>query len=208
MHSKKMLISLIPWILFTVIAGHAGANPVGWAAAITGLLALGIAVTGITQRKVDGSRSSLKVVDATGIVTFAGTAALAFTGSPGLRQDIVDYGRGACALILAIVMLGSLLIIPFSEQYARESVPRAYWHSPIFRSINHHVSAAFGIAVLLMSVGHFYSGYLDSHGGTSTTTNLVLNWVIPVLVILAALIYTDRLVTVTDKRSAADSRTA
>lgn len=192
MKSSKMFISLIPWVLFTVIAGHAGANFVGWAAAVAGLMTLGIAIKGMTDRSADGRRSSLKVIDAAGIVTFAVMTALAFTGSHSLRLDIVDYGRGACALVLAIVMLGSLLFIPFTEQYARESTPRAYWHSPVFRSINRHISAAFGIAVLVMTVGHFYSGYLESHTGLSAGANLILNWVIPVGVILAALKYTDR----------------
>jgi hypothetical protein len=203
--SNKMFLSLIPWVLFTVIAGHAGANFVGWAAAVAGLMTLGIAIKGMTDRSADGHRSSLKVIDAAGVVTFAVMTALAFTGSHSLRQDIVDYGRGACALVLAVVMLGSLLFIPFTEQYARESTPRAYWHSPVFRSINRHISAAFGIAVLVMTVGHFYSGYLESHGGITTAANLILNWMIPIGVILAALKYTDR---ITASASRAGSGTA
>jgi hypothetical protein len=192
MKSSKMFVSLIPWVLFTVIAGRAGADFVGWAAAVAGLLTLGIAIKGLTDRTTDGRRSRLKVIDAAGIVTFAAMTALAFTGSHSLRQDIVDYGRGTCAGILAVVMLGSLLFIPFTEQYARESTPRAYWHSPVFRAVNRRISAAFGIAVLVMTAGHFCSGYLESHGGISTGANLILNWVIPVAAILAALKYTDR----------------
>ena len=208
MNFKKMLISLIPWLVFTLVPGHDGVDFVGGAAAGAGLLTLAIAITGRTERNVDGSRARLKVIDATGIVTFTVMTALALTGSPSLRHHIVDYSRGACALILAIVMLGSLLIVPFTEQYARETVPRAYWHSPIFRNINHHVSLAFGIAALVMSAGHLYSGYLESHGGSSTTADLFLNWVIPAVVILTAIRYTDRVSTVTDKHSVADSRTA
>jgi hypothetical protein len=192
MKSSKMFISLIPWILFTVIAGHAGADFVGWAAAVAGVMTLGIAIKGMTDQTADGRRSGLKVIDVAGIMTFGVMTALAFTGSHSLRQDIVDYGRGACALILAIVMLGSLLIMPFTEQYAREMTPRAYWHSPVFRTFNRHISAAFGLAVLVMAAGHFYSGYLESHGGITTAANLILNWVIPVGVILVALKYIDR----------------
>ena len=66
-------------------------------------------------------------------------------------KHIVDYGRGVCALILAVIMLGSLLVVPFTEQYAREQVPPAYWHSPVFRVLNRRISAAFGLAVLVMA---------------------------------------------------------
>jgi hypothetical protein len=192
MKSSKMFISLIPWVLFTLIAGHVGAQFVGWAAVVAGAITVGITVNAMGERTVDGRRSSLKIIDAAGIVTFAVMAVLAFTGSDHFRHDIVDYGRGACALVLAVVMLGSLLFIPFTEQYAREQTPRQYWPSPVFRSLNRHITAAFGAAVLAMTASHFYSGYLESHTGLTTRANLVLNWVIPILLIMAALKYTDR----------------
>jgi cytochrome bd-type quinol oxidase subunit 2 len=191
-NSKKMFISLIPWVLFTIIAGRAGADFVGWAALVAGVLTLGIAIKGVSDRTADGSRSTLKVIDVAGIVTFAVMTVLAFTGSHGVREHIVDYGRAACALVLAIVMLGSLLVVPFTEQYAREQVPRAYWRSPVFKSLNRHISAAFGIAVLVMAAGHFVSGWLESRGDLTAILNLILNWAIPILVILRAIKYTDR----------------
>ena len=80
--------------------------------------------------------------------------------------------------------------------------------SPVFRSVNRHISAAFGLAVLAMTVGHFYSGYLESHTGLSMRANLTLNWVIPVAVILAALKYTDRLTSSTDKATASQGQSA
>ena len=43
-----------------------------------------------------------------------------------------------------------------------------------------------------MTVCHFYSGYLESHTGLSTRDNLILNWVLPIVFVLAALKYTDR----------------
>ena len=189
MNSKKMLISLIPWVAFTLLAGHAGTGAVGWAAALAGLLTVAIVAWGMRER-ADGSRSSLKAIDAAGIVTFATMAALAFTGSPALHEHIADYGRGSCALILALVMLGSLLVVPFTEQYARESVPRQYWHSPVFRAVNRRISAVFGLAVMVAAACHLYAGYLGANAGLTHAANLALNWVIPVLAILAAIKYT------------------
>jgi hypothetical protein len=192
MKSSKMFLSLIPWVLFTIIAGHAGSRFVGWAAVVAGLIVVGLTVKGFGDKTPEGDRPSLKIIDAAGIVTFTVMAILAFTGSDSLRGNIVDYGRGACALILAVVMLGSILFVPFTEQYAREQVPRQFWHSPEFKAVNRHISAAFGVAVLAMTVCHFYSGYLESHTGLSSRDNLLLNWVLPVVFVLAALKYTDR----------------
>jgi hypothetical protein len=192
MKSSKMFLSLIPWVLFTLIAGHTGSRFVGWAAVAAALIVVGLTVKGFQDRMPDGHRPSLKIIDEAGIVTFTVMAILAFTGSDSLRRNIVDYGRGACALILAVVMLGSILLVPFTEQYAREQVPRQYWHGPEFKAVNRHISAAFGVAVLAMTVCHFYSGYLESHTGLSTRDNLILNWILPILFVLAALKYTDR----------------
>jgi F0F1-type ATP synthase membrane subunit a len=90
-------------------------------------------------------------------------------------------------------MLGSLLFVPFTEQYARESVPPEYWHSPLFRVINRHISAAFAVAILVMAASHFYSGYRESQHDLSQRLNLLLNWAVPIVVILAAIRYTSRI---------------
>ncbi len=193
MNSNKMVVSLVPWLLFTIIAGRVGLDFVGWAAAVAAVAICVIAVRGMRVRTIDGRRCSIKVIDVAGAVTFSVMAVLAFTGSDGVQQHIVDYGRAVCALILAVIMLGSLLIVPFTEQYAREQIPQAYWHSPVFRVLNRRISAAFGIAVLVMAVSHFLSGWLESRGDLTTMGNLTLNWAIPILVILVAISYTERL---------------
>jgi hypothetical protein len=193
MNSNKLFVSLAPWLLFTIIAGRAGADFVGWAAAVAAIATAFIAVRGRGTRTVAGRRSSVKIIEVAGVITFAAMAFLAFTGSHGLREHIVEYGRGVCALILAVIMLGSLLIVPFTEQYAREQVPPAYWDSPVFRVLNRRISAAFGLAVLVMAASHLLSGWLESGGDLTPIRNLALNWAVPIAVILGAIRYTDRI---------------
>jgi hypothetical protein len=190
---NKLLVSLLPWVAFTIVAGRAGANFVGWAAAVATAMTVVIALEGRRRRRADGRRPTLKVIDGAGVVTFAVLTGLAFTGGPDLKRHIVDYGRGACALVLSVIMLGSLFIIPFTEQYAREQTPPAYWHSPVFRALNRRISAAFGLAVLVMAASHFVSGWLASRGDLTTIRNLALNWVVPIVVIGAAIHYTERI---------------
>jgi hypothetical protein len=192
MKSKSMFISLIPWVLFTLIAGRLGSNLVGLAAVIAAVAVVGIIIWSRRERAVDGSHPSLKIIDISGVVTFAVIAVLAFTGSDSLRSHLADYGRGGCALVLALVMFASLLVMPFTEQYAREMTPREIWGLPVFRAANRRISAVFGVAVAAMAVSHIYSGYLEAHNELSRRENLVLNWAIPIVLILLALKYVDR----------------
>jgi hypothetical protein len=186
MKSKGMFLSLISWALFTVIADHGGTGFV-WVAALIAL----IAAAGIAVYNTRGS--SLKVIDVAAVATFAGMTAIAFFGNDSVRRHVIDYGRGGCALVLAAVMLGSLLFVPFTEQYARESVPQQYWGSPVFRAVNRKLTTAWGAAILVMAGGHILSGYLQSAGELHRRTNLTLNWVIPVLLVLGALKVTDQI---------------
>jgi hypothetical protein len=191
MHSKKMFYSLVPWAVFTLAAGHGGTKYVAPAALVATVLALAIAV-------YNTRGSSLKIIDASGVVTFAAITAIALVSGDPVRRHLVDYGRGGAALVLAIVMFASLLFMPFTEQYARETVPEQYWHSPVFRAVNRKLTAVWGTAILIMSGGHILSGHLEAAGDLHRRTNLTLNWIIPVLLVLGALKITRQ---VTDQRA-------
>lgn len=191
MNSKKMIFSLVPWVLFTVVVNKGGSGSVGFAA-------LGAAVLALVFTVRNGAHERVKIIDIAGITTFGVIAALAFLGSSGLKDNLAEYGRGGSALVLAAVMLGSLLFVPFTEQYARESVPQEYWGSPVFRAVNRKISSIWGLAVLAMAGSHLLSGYLEATSGLDHRENLVLNWIIPVLLVLGAIKFTDR---VTSDRS-------
>ena len=84
-------------------------------------------------------------------------------------------------------MLGSALIVPFSTQYARASVPKKYWGAPVFRAVNQKISALWGAVMLAMSACHILAGYLQPAGSVAdgtvnatAPTGLLLNWILPV----------------------------
>jgi hypothetical protein len=52
----------------------------------------------------------------------------------------MSHGAGV-GLILGLIIL---ILVPFIEQFARESVPRSQWTSPTFKKINLGLSAAWG----------------------------------------------------------------
>ena len=184
MKSMNLLLGLAPWILFTVIAGHVGTNAVGYAALAAFLGSLALAIRGARSTGVN-------VVDAAGVVTFGVLTVVGLTASNHVQQLLVDYGRGGAALVLATVMLVSAFTVPFTEQFARAQVDPRYWGSPVFRAVNRRISLLWAGLIYAMAVCHMTSGYLSDHG--ENPRNLLLNWVVPVLVILVGLKQTERI---------------
>ncbi|HEX4015183.1 MAG TPA: hypothetical protein VHX15_00465 [Frankiaceae bacterium] len=65
MADKKMFISFVPWLLFSVMINRRGADAAGWAAAFATALALFLAYRGSLH-------GVPKVIDATSVVIFGG----------------------------------------------------------------------------------------------------------------------------------------
>lgn len=189
MNAKKMFLSLIPWLLFSLMIHRHGAD----AAGIAALLAAGLALFFLVK---DSQHGSVKAIDVTGVTTFGVLAAACFAGGTSVAGWVADYGRGISALVLAVVMLGSTLAVPFSEQYARETVPHQYWGSPVFRSVNRRISAVWGLIVLVMAAGHLLAGKLDpatAPTAGSHPAGLILNWVLPIGLIMLGVNRTRRI---------------
>jgi hypothetical protein len=55
----------------------------------------------------------------------------------------MSHGAGV-GLILGLIILILVPFIPFTGQFARESVPRSQWTSPTFKKIILGLSAAWG----------------------------------------------------------------
>src|SRR3978361_1260213 len=98
MNSKKMFLSLIPWVVFSVVINRRGAD----AAAIAALAAAALSLVFLVKDRESG----IKVIDVPGVLTFGALAGLGFAGGPHVTAWIADYGRGSAALVLAALMLG------------------------------------------------------------------------------------------------------
>lgn len=182
MRSNKMFLSLIPWVVFSVIINRRGAD----AAAIAALAAAALSLFFLVR---ESPTSGVKIIDVTGVVTFGALALVGFSGGPSVTAWIADYGRGAAALVLATIMLVSAITVPFTEQYAREAVPRESWTSPPFRAVNRKISALWGATAGVMGAGHLLAGRLDPASNPAAgarPVDLILNWVLPIALILFA----------------------
>ena len=109
-------------------------------------------------------------------------------------DEFVAGGRALATLILAVVIFALLPVLPFTEQYARETVPQQYWQSPVFRSVNRRISAAWGAVIAGHAVSTALAGVLTEPATTlpSRPVDLLFNWVIPVLLTWWAWRYTAR----------------
>ena len=187
MSMLKVLTGFIPWIVFSLVATREGAGAVTTAA----LLAFFVAAAFLIVSRVRGR--SPKLLEVTGAVVFA---AFGIVGAvnPAVDAFLADYGRALATFILAVVIFALLPVLPFTEQYARETVPQQYWHSPVFRSVNRRISAAWGAVIAGHAVSTALASVLTEPATTlpSRPVDLLFNWVIPVLLTWWAWRYTAR----------------
>ncbi len=164
-------LAFIPWVLFSLVAQHSTLK----AAAVA---ALGVSIAIALPALLKG-RS--KVLELGAIVAFAGFTAVAFMADPATGEWVARYARGIAAALLSLIAFGSLLFVPFTEQYARESVPRQYWSSPRFKRINRQLTTMWGLVFAVMVPAHVIAGAVDTH-----RANLIFNWAIPIALIVWA----------------------
>lgn len=198
----QMVLGLVPWFLFSILTARLGDNQVALAATLSAVAAIAVA---FYQRG-----SGLKLIDIAGVVTFVVIAAIGFIGGHDVDESLANFARGGTTLILGAVMLVSAFTVPFTEQYARESVDKAYWKTPQFRATNRRISMGWGIALVVMAASHFVAGALDPIGEAATSgaraVDLVCNWVIPIVLIVGAVKFTQA--TAAAARAAGEARAA
>lgn len=184
---SNIYVAFVPWLLFSVITTHAEVR----AAAVIALVA---AVVISLPSIRDGRPKALEIGT---IVAFVGFTIVALTADAETREWLARYARGIAAALLALIAFGSLLRTPFTEQYARESVPSEYWSSPRFKAINRQLTTMWGLVFLLMVPSHVAAGAIDTHRAAT-----IFNWVIPVGLVVIAVKLQEKLADADDDGAA------
>ena len=175
---SNIYIAFVPWILFSVITRRYEVE----AAAVVALVAAVL----ISLPSLRAGRPKLLELGA--IVAFIGFTIVALSADDATREWLARYARAVSAGLLATIAFGSLMATPFTEQYARESVPSQYWSSPVFKSINRRITTIWGFVFLLMIPSHILAGAIDTHRAET-----FFNWVIPIVLVAFAVKQTARL---------------
>jgi hypothetical protein len=174
---SNIYIAFVPWVLFSVITQHDEVR----AAAIVAL----VAAIAISLPAVRAGRP--KSLELGAVAAFVAFTIVALIADPSARDWLARYARGISAALLALIAFGSLMRTPFTEQYARETVPQEFWSSPRFKQINRQLTAMWGFVFLLMIPSHIVAGIIDTHRAST-----FFNWVIPIGLVVLAIKYTAR----------------
>jgi hypothetical protein len=164
-HGAGLYIALVPWVLFTLLAQHSTLK-------VASVVAL-VAAVGIMIRSI--TRGGLKLLELGAVIAFLGFTVVAFAADQATGDWLARYSRGIAAALLALIAFGSLLFTPFTEQYARDSVPRQFWSSPTFKATNRRLTTMWAWIFTAMVPFHILAGLIDKK-----PTNILFNWVVPI----------------------------
>jgi hypothetical protein len=175
MKPLPLILSFLPLIAFSLLARLLPHGDVGWA----GLIAALCAVVAIA---VSRPVWPPKIISACSLVLFTVIAVLGFTLGKNDDRWVATWGGAGVGLVIGLVILALIPLIPFTEQFARESTPKAYWDSPAFKKINLVLSAAWGAAIFFLGVFRVAAAAV---GGR--LPEVLLGTVIPVVIIVYGL---------------------
>jgi hypothetical protein len=184
-------LAFIPWLVFTLVAQHSTLK----LAAVGALMASAL----IAARSVRAGGAKLLELGA--VLAFVAFTVVAFKADPATGAFVDRYARAIAAGLLATIAFGSLLVVPFTEQYARESVPRQFWSSPQFKQINRRLTTMWGLVFAAMVPAHVIAGAVDTH-----RANLIFNWAIPIVLVIWAANRTTRVSESANARSRSQAR--
>ncbi|MEA2153286.1 MAG: hypothetical protein QOI18_1519 [Solirubrobacteraceae bacterium] len=167
-----------PWIVMSVVEGPQRFE-------LAAGLAFAIAALAGVLGSLVGERP--KLLDVAGIVFFA---ALVLAGllvdETGLDWLERWAGEISNVAIVLIALFSIAIRVPFTVQYARETVPREHWSTPQFLRLNYTITWVWIAAFLITAiVGFLGDGPLDQ------PDNLWTNWIVQIAALILALRFTE-----------------
>jgi hypothetical protein len=149
----KILLGFLPWILFGILAGPSLTSlEIGLAAALLATLALGF----------NQLRQGYFLTWGSLLFFLASFILVAWLKNLWVVEHMDLLVRATLAVIAwASIIAGR----PFALQYARESVPEAYWRTPEFIHTGYFISLVWGIIFLIALGASLFRPYLDQLSG-------------------------------------------
>jgi hypothetical protein len=176
MKSLTLILAFLPLVVFSVLARflpHGYIGVAGLAAAAVALIAI------LTSHPIWPP----KILNTCSLALFAVIAVLGFTLGKNDDRWLATWGGAGVGIILGTIILALIPVMPFTEQFARESVPKAYWSSPTFKKINRVLSAAWGVAIFAIGVCRVGAAAINGHT-TRRLPELLLGLAVPLAICL------------------------
>jgi hypothetical protein len=147
----NILLALTPFIVFFVVMRMV--SPLaGLAAAFVVSLLLGIR----QWRRGE----SVKVLEVGSLALFGALVLYTLIAAPDWTVATVRLAVDGG--LLAIVLVSLAIGMPFTLQYARESVPKELWTSPIFMTTNQRITGVWAAAFAVMTVADAAAHYVEA----------------------------------------------
>jgi threonine/homoserine/homoserine lactone efflux protein len=150
----ELVWSFAPWLVFLLVGRFATLEDAVACAVAAAIIVMGRALL----------HQHVHLLDVASIVYFVGLLIVVLAADTSAQGDISNYAQAGAHIALTIIVAGSILIgHPFTESYARESVPREFWDTPRFHEINRHISAAWALAFLVGSISLLIAANTDDY---------------------------------------------
>lgn len=167
------LFALVPWLVMVIGLRHGGVTFES-SAELAAVCAVLLAVWCRRYRHSAAFESA-------SISIFVGLA-LASHYCPGaIQHDLNEYGRAITACALALSLLGSLALRPFTSQYTRELVPSTFLSAQAFRRAN--VIDTLAWVTTATCVG---ASFVVATALSGALVNTMFNWLVPMALSIAA----------------------
>jgi hypothetical protein len=177
MKPLPLILGFLPLVAFSLLARLLPSHDFGLAALTSAVVAI-IAI--LAHRPawppmiLTGSQLTLLVV-----LTIVG-----FTAGAGTDRWLATWLAAAFAGIMGLIILALIPVMPFTEQFARQSTPQQYWSSPTFKRINRVLSMAWGAAIVVIGISRLVAAAIKDRPGSHTVLELVFSAVIPVVILV------------------------
>ena len=184
MKPLPLIMSFLPLIAFSLLTKWLPHHDIGYAALVAAIFA---AIATFMHRPYWPP----KILNAASLALFTVLAVVGFASHAGTDRWLAIWAGAGVGLILGGVILVLLPVMPFTEQFARESTPQAYWNSPTFKQINRVLSAGWGLAIVGLGVSRLIAAILDEHTSGTRLPDLLFGTAIPIVIIVYMLKFTQ-----------------
>jgi hypothetical protein len=172
MKPLTLILAFLPLIVFSLLTRFLPHGDIGIAGLVTAVIALLVI---LTSRPIWPP----KIIITCSLVLFAVLAVLGFALGTSDDRWLATWGGAGVGLVLGLDILVLIPVMPFTEQFARESTPQAYWSSPTFKKVNLVLSTGWGVAIFALGVCRVIAAAI---GGR--LPELLLGLAVPVVIIV------------------------
>jgi hypothetical protein len=176
MKPLALILAFLPLIAFSFLSRFLAHNYIG----VAGLVAAVCAVIVILVNRPVWPPNVLNVIQ---VVLFGLVAVFGFALGKGDDRWLGTWGGAGIGLVLGLIILLLVPVVPFTEAFARKATPQAYWSSPTFVKINRVLSAAWGVAIMLIGVSRVAAQAIDGHT-TRRLPETILGLIVPLIIII------------------------